>query len=99
MLTEINTVKNDYWGDLVCFGDESGSPCFWGKKKLIKCLTPEATEVIIGMNLYVYNKNFETEYKEERVKIVNDEIKEAYEAFLLDLDSIDEIFLREYNVS
>ena len=89
MLTEINTVKNDYWGDLVCFGDESGAPCFWGKKKLIKCLTPEATEVIIGMNLYVYNKNFETEYKEERVKIVNDEIKEAYEAFLLDLDSID----------
>lgn len=97
MLTEINTVNNDYWGDLVCFGDENGSPCFWGKKKLIKCLTPEATEVIIGMNLYVYNKNFETEYKEERVKIVNDEIKEAYEAFLSDLDSIDEIFLREYN--
>lgn len=97
MLTIINSVNNVFWGELVCFGDESGSPCFWGKKMSIKCLTPEKTEVIIGMNLWIYNKNFETDYKEDRVKKVNDEIKEAYDAFLSDLDSIDEIFLKEYN--
>lgn len=99
MLTIINSVNNVFWGELVCFGDESGSPCFWGKKMSIKCLTPEVTEVIIGMNLYVYNKNFETDYQEVRVKKVNDDIKEAYDAFLSDLDSIDDIFLKEYNDS
>jgi hypothetical protein len=47
------------------------------------------------MNLYVYNKNFETDYQEVRVKKVNDDIKEAYDAFLSDLDLIDDIFLDE----
>ncbi len=97
MLTEINTVNSDIFGKLICFGDEDGNPCFWGKRLPIKCLTPEVSEVIIGMNLWVYNKNFETYYKEDRVQKVNEDIKEAYDAFLSDLDSIDEIFLKEYN--
>ncbi|MBO4784606.1 MAG: hypothetical protein IKX08_05945 [Lachnospiraceae bacterium] len=97
MKTEIKTINNDFWGELICFGDENGVPCFWGKKIKIKCLSLEESEVIVGMNLYIYDRDFKTYAKEDRIRKVNDDIKQAYDEFLSDLDSIDEIFLREYN--
>ncbi len=93
----INKINTELFGELVCFVDENDNPLFWGKKMDMKFFSKEIKEVIIGLNIYCYNKNFESRWKAEKVEAIERDIYEQYQIFLKDSNALEDIFMNIFN--
>lgn len=95
---EISQSESPFWGQLVCLGDENGLPCFWAKKAIMAFLSEQKQELVIALDLYCYNRNFVSSYSDERTQQINENIKNTYDIFMEDSASINDTFIREYNL-
>lgn len=93
----INKVHNEKFGELFCFADEEGNPCFWGKREKMKFLSKEEQELVIGLDIYCFDKNFNTKWEVEKADLIIRDIYEQYQLFLEDCLEIEDIFIREFN--
>lgn len=95
----INEVENKLFGNLCCFANDEGEPLFWGKQLKMKFLSQEEQNVVIGLNIYCFDVNFNTKgWDDEDVDSVLKEIYSQYQIFLSDCKGIDDIFIKEFNV-
>jgi len=82
----INKVNTELLGELVCIADSDGNSKMWGKYK--ECsLFKEQNKIFIGMDLYCYNENFETNiFSVQRGLDAQNKLAITYKKFLDDLD-------------
>lgn len=90
----INRVENDLFGELLCFANEEEQPVFWGKQLKLKFLSQEETDIIVGLDIYCYNKEFQSRWKPEKVEAIVADIYSQYQIFLSDCKDMDDIFMQ-----
>ncbi len=94
----INKVNSDTFGELLAFGDDNGSPLFWGKQVEMKFLSKEERGLIIALDLYCYDEEFNADgWDKQDVDTILDNIYNQYQIFLNDCKELDELFIREFN--
>ena len=49
----INKVQNEKFGELFCFADEEGNPCFWGKREKMKFLSKEEQGDFVNFEIHL----------------------------------------------
>lgn len=95
---EISKAESKYFGNLVCLGNDAGKPYFWAKKITTDLLSQEERELIIALDLYCYDRNFNCTYSTDDIEEINKEIKRTYDIFMDDSKNMDDLFIREYNL-
>lgn len=95
--TEIGRANSPYFGEVVCLADDSGNPCFWAKKLITDFLNLENEELIIALDLYCYDRNFNSSYSKDRIDEINANIKRTYDLFINDCKDMDDFFLENFN--
>lgn len=94
---EISRAESNYFGNLVCLGDDAGNPCFWVKKITTEFLSLEKKELIIALDIYCYDRDFNSTYSKDEIDKINENIKRTYDIFIDDCKNMDDFFLKEFN--
>lgn len=94
----INKIEHELFGELCCFANDNGEELFWGKELKMKFLSFEEHNVVVGLDLYCYDKDFNTRWKKEKADSIVNNIYKQYQIFLSDCKGIDDIFIKEFNV-
>lgn len=63
----------------------------------MKFLSFEEHNVVVGLDLYCYDKDFNTRWKTEKADSIVNNIYKQYQNFLSDCKCIDDIFMKEFN--
>ena len=94
---EIGRADSPYFGELFCMADSEGNPCFWAIRKKTDFFNIRDNDLIIALNLYCYNRHFVSTYSDTKTESINKDVKETYDSFLNDYNSLEDIFVREFN--
>ncbi len=93
----INKVEDERFGELLAFADDEGSPLFWGKKIIMRFLSEKEQQIIVALNLYCFDEEFNTDgWKKEKIDTIVKSIYDMYQVFLNDCQQMEEVFIKEY---
>ena len=90
----INREQNDLFGELLCFANDEGQPIFWGRQLKIPFGLQNETDIIVGLDLYCYNKDFQSRWKPEKVETIVADIYSQYQIFMNECKDIGDIIMQ-----
>jgi len=90
----INRVQNELFGELLCFANDEEQPLFWGKQLKMDFMSEEENDIIVGLDLYCYNKELQSRWKPEKVETIVADIYSQYQIFLNECKGMDDIIMQ-----